>query len=193
MAKEMGCEAYFHETKNKKRIYERFAERKKKEKGEGWEEKKKRKKVIMAISAFGMRIDVARIRMIMHTSEPREILEYAQESDKAGRDRKSSEAIIIRGRISSRKGGGEAERSEEGEAGRKERAKIREFLEAGCQRRAINSYLNDRVDREGCEWGEKRYQKCGGERRENRKESELGLEKNGRKKEKRKGAGSELE
>ena len=147
----------------------------------------------MAISAFGIRIDVARIRIIMHTSEPRGILEYAQESDRTSRDRKSSETIVIKDKISSRRGGEETERLRKKEAGKRERAKIKKFLKAECQQKAIDLYLNDRMNRERCESGEEKCQKCERKRRENKKGSGLGLKKNGKREKERRETGSKLE
>jgi superfamily II DNA helicase RecQ len=51
--------------------------------------------VVAATSALGMGVDIPNIRSIIHISLPRSLLDYAQESGRAGRDRHRSEAIII--------------------------------------------------------------------------------------------------
>lgn len=51
--------------------------------------------VIAATSALGIGVDIPNIRCIVHIGFPRSLLDYAQESGRAGRDQKPSEAIII--------------------------------------------------------------------------------------------------
>ena len=52
-------------------------------------------RIIVATSAFRMGIDITDIRLIVHIGWPRTLLDYAQESGRAGRDRLKSEAVII--------------------------------------------------------------------------------------------------
>jgi RecQ family ATP-dependent DNA helicase len=51
--------------------------------------------VVAATSALGMGVDIPNIRSIIHIGLPRSLLDYAQESGRAGRDGLHSEAIII--------------------------------------------------------------------------------------------------
>jgi len=81
MADILGCEAYYHGQLDKEGVLERF-----RQPGPG---------VIVATSALGMGIDIPDIRSIIHLGRPRTLLDYAQESGRAGRDGQASEAIII--------------------------------------------------------------------------------------------------
>ena len=51
--------------------------------------------VITATSILGIGIDIPDIRSVIYLGRPRILLDYAQESRRAGRDRQPSEAIII--------------------------------------------------------------------------------------------------
>ncbi|KKZ66219.1 hypothetical protein EMCG_08055 [[Emmonsia] crescens] len=81
MASALGCEAYHHQQIDKAGILERF--------------RQGGHRVIVATSALGMGIDIANIRSIIHVGRPRSLLDYGQESGRAGRDGQGSEAIII--------------------------------------------------------------------------------------------------
>ena len=82
LAKEMGCEAYFHDAANKTRILERFVGRRRKDgdRMEVEEEEREKSNTVVATSAFGMGIDVSDIRVIVNVNEPGSMLEYEQES-----------------------------------------------------------------------------------------------------------------
>jgi superfamily II DNA helicase RecQ len=81
MAKILGCEAYYHDQVDKTGVLERF--------------RREPKGVVVATSALGMGVDIPDIRSIIHLGRPRTLLDYAQESGRAGRDGQASEAIII--------------------------------------------------------------------------------------------------
>jgi superfamily II DNA helicase RecQ len=51
--------------------------------------------VIAATNALGMGVDILDIRVIFHIGTPRILLDYTQESGRAGRDSQASKAIII--------------------------------------------------------------------------------------------------
>jgi superfamily II DNA helicase RecQ len=51
--------------------------------------------VIAATSALGMGIDIPDIWCVIHVGQPRTLLDYSQESGRAGRDGLASEAVII--------------------------------------------------------------------------------------------------
>ena len=53
------------------------------------------KKIMIATSAFSLGVDYPHVRRVIHMGSPRTIIEYAQESGRAGRDGKHATAIII--------------------------------------------------------------------------------------------------
>jgi superfamily II DNA helicase RecQ len=53
--------------------------------------------VICAISAPRLGIDISDIRVIVHVDRPRNLLDCARESGRAGRGGKKSEAVILMG------------------------------------------------------------------------------------------------
>ena len=81
MATMLGCEAYYHGSLDQPGTLERF--------------RRQPQGVIVATSALGMGVDIPDIRSIIHLGRPRTLLDYAQESGRAGRDGLHSEAIII--------------------------------------------------------------------------------------------------
>lgn len=52
-------------------------------------------RTIIATSIFRIGINITDIRLIVYISQPRILLDYAQESGRTGRDRLKSEAVII--------------------------------------------------------------------------------------------------
>ena len=107
---------------------------------------------MVATNVFGMKIDVADIKVIMRANESKMMLDYAQESRRAGWDRKRSEVIMVRGRIRAggerggkRRGGGGRGRERRRENKNKKQMewkKIVKILEVKCWKMALNKYLN---------------------------------------------------
>ncbi|RYO48247.1 hypothetical protein AA0116_g12773 [Alternaria tenuissima] len=81
LAKKLDCHAYHHKAVGKASMLEEFAAGK--------------KRVIVATSALGMGVDIPDIRCIIHIDWPFTVLDYAQESGRAGRDGLRSEAVMI--------------------------------------------------------------------------------------------------
>jgi superfamily II DNA helicase RecQ len=81
MAEIFRCEAYHSRQVDRAGVLERFI--------------KGTTDVITATNALGMGVDILDIRVIIHIGAPRMLLDYAQESGRAGRDGQASEAIII--------------------------------------------------------------------------------------------------
>jgi superfamily II DNA helicase RecQ len=55
-------------------------------------------RIIAATSALGIGIDIPDIRCVIHVGRPRTLLDYGQESGRAGRDGLASETVIIQSR-----------------------------------------------------------------------------------------------
>ena len=66
LAERLSCKAFYYDVGNKKKFLEGFINGK--------------QQTVVAINAFGMGINVADIRVIVHANESRTMLDYAQES-----------------------------------------------------------------------------------------------------------------
>ncbi|GME47484.1 hypothetical protein B0A55_11426 [Neofusicoccum parvum] len=123
-------------------------------------------RVVVATSALGMGIDIPDIRLIIHTDEPRDLLDYAQESGRAGRDGLASRAVMVQG----------GQKSDD--------RLVRRYLDGGpCRRTVMDEFLDGSFGRMECrqEQGEERQEiemvdeeGEGGEEEE--KEEEVGRE-----------------
>jgi superfamily II DNA helicase RecQ len=145
LAEALGCDAYYSEVEDRKGRLERFI------RGE--------KRVIVATSALGMGIDIPDIRVVWHVDRPRTLLDYAQESGRAGRDGLKSEAIMV-------KGWGEGDYGEK----REEVELVKRLMGGkGCRREVLEEYL-DGLSGQACEEGD---EKCDGCEKEDGVESDI--------------------
>ena len=119
-----------------------------------------RQQVFTATNALGLGVDAPTIRAVVHVGIVRKMRHYAQESGRAGRDGLASEAIIMRGFRTDRRGrvrvaGFKKEVEEEMQA----------FISGeGCMRVVMDRSMDGRVDRVGCEDGEEACQRCQAQR-----------------------------
>jgi superfamily II DNA helicase RecQ len=135
MAEVFGCEAYHSQQVDRAGVLEWFIQ--------GITD------VVTATNALGMGVDILDIRVIFHMGVPWTLLDYAQESGRAGWDREASEAIIIQPR--GMEGGhpdtmdrreGEDNKEEEEEA----QLVQRYMAGGGCRRVVLDEYLDRMVD-----------------------------------------------
>ncbi|KAF2742023.1 P-loop containing nucleoside triphosphate hydrolase protein [Sporormia fimetaria CBS 119925] len=123
-----------------------------------------RQRVIVATSALGMGVDIPDIRCIVHIDWPFSMLDYAQESGRAGRDGMRSEAVMI-----AQEGDQRPANDEQTEI---EQALVRLYVEGAnrilqCRRVVLDGFLDRRIrERVGCEEGEEKCDVCRGSREE---------------------------
>ena len=147
LAELLQCDAYHHHAPDKPAKMQAFQQG--------------RQSIMVSTSAFGMGVDISDIRVIVHVDEPRSLLDYAQESGRAGRDGEMSEAIIILPpQASPRKPS-----SWQSQAGHKRmdetaRRTIWGYMEAPCHRVVMDGFMDGDVAREGCGSGEEACQPC---------------------------------
>jgi len=106
-----------------------------------------KQRVVVATSALGMGVDIPDVRCIIHIDWPFSVLDYAQESGRAGRDGLVSEAILI-----AQDGDQWATDDKQTEA---EQQLIRRYVDgedgaARCRRVVLDRYLDGKGDRIGC-------------------------------------------
>jgi superfamily II DNA helicase RecQ len=118
-----------------------------------------KQRVMVATSALGIEVDIPNIRCIIYVDWPQTILDYAQKSGRAERDRVRSKAIII-----IQEGHKAACHNQQTKA---EQQLVQVYVErddstARCRRRVLNAYLDGREGRERCENREERCNVCRG-------------------------------
>ncbi|KAL6416340.1 uncharacterized protein AUP68_00557 [Ilyonectria robusta] len=149
LAEEFGCDAYHREVDTRDGKAERLrvwmSGLRRDQYGDG--------RVIVATNALGLGIDVPDIRVVLHIEMPFEMADYAQQSGRAGRDGLRSEAIIVRVDI-------------KGVPGRQrplvvEDAATDDYISGRvCRRVIMDSVMDGRTDRDGCEEGEELCDIC---------------------------------
>jgi superfamily II DNA helicase RecQ len=138
LAEILGCDGYYSEVEDRGGRLKAFMTGK--------------KRVIVATSALGMGIDIPDIRVVWHVDRPRTLLDYAQESGRAGRDGLKSEAIMVGG-------WGEGDYGE-----KEEEVELVERLigAEGCRREVLEEYL-DGLTGQVCGEGDEKCDRCEGE------------------------------
>ena len=81
LAESLNCAAYFAGLEDKAKSLQKWL------KGE--------RRVIVATNALGLGIDVPDVRLVLHAEPVFDLLNYEQESGRAGRDEQRSEAIVL--------------------------------------------------------------------------------------------------
>ena len=72
------------------------SEEKRREARDEWEETRGGKQnVMVATSAFGCGIDVATVRCVIHARAPQTLLDFIQESGRAGRDGSTADSVVL--------------------------------------------------------------------------------------------------
>jgi superfamily II DNA helicase RecQ len=145
LAKLLQCSAYYREMAtdddDKARMVRNFTS--------GLE------KLCTATSMLSLGLDAAGVRVVIHVSMCRLLLQYVQESGRAGRTGASSEAIVLRAYWQAR--GGQVEKS----LGYKLEPAAKDFLCAeSCRRVAVDRHMDGRQDRQQCEVGEAKCDLC---------------------------------
>lgn len=105
-----------------------------------------KERIIVATSALGMGVDIADVRCIVHMDWPFSMLDYAQESGRAGRDNLRSEAILIVQQGQQRINDVQQER---------DHALVRAYIQGKgdkivCRRAVLDGYLDGEKNRTGC-------------------------------------------
>jgi superfamily II DNA helicase RecQ len=149
LAGKLGCDAYHREIDTRDGKAERLkfwmSGTKREQYGDG--------RVIVATNALGLGIDVPDIRAVVHVEMPFRMADYAQQSGRAGRDGQRSEAIVIR--LDAQ---GSSKRPRPLVA---EHAATDSYIRGDvCRRVILDSVMDGRNDREGCEDGEEVCDVC---------------------------------
>jgi superfamily II DNA helicase RecQ len=161
LAQELGCDAYHSKAVDKPGMLEAF--------------RQGVQPVIVATSALGMGIDIPDIRCVIHVGRTRTLLDYAQESGRAGRDGQRSEAIMILDGRGQHWGDPPEKDSSE-----KARELVQRYIDGPvdgirCRRAVLDQYLDGEIDgyqRVQCEDSEEACDWCRGMTGDGRDEEE---------------------
>jgi superfamily II DNA/RNA helicase len=161
LGKELDCPMYYAEV---------GSEAEKKQIRRRWESGEER--VVVASNAFGLGIDQPDVRVVMHVGPIYQMKSYGQESGRAGRDGKRSEAIILVGsgrqealkrhyeRIQRQDVVPQVAITKEDKK-RAEQDKVGRFISgARCRRVHLDQAMDNRFNRARCEEGEEVCDLC---------------------------------
>ena len=108
--------------------------------------------VVVATVAFGMGIDRADVRFVIHAGAPQSLEHYQQEAGRAGRDGLESECVLIASGADFLRWRMMLEKS--GEWTEARRALMRDMeryaASVGCRHRRLVAYFGERFDKEDC-------------------------------------------
>lgn len=139
MAKVLGCKAYYREVGTEEEKRQTQAELV----GRGGA------RVFTATNALGLGIDAPSIRTVVHTGIPFDLRQYGQESGRAGRDGRRSEAIIMQWAKKGRDGRVAMEKNTR--AGEE----VRTFVRGDrCRKVVLEEFMDGNVRALGCRVGE---------------------------------------
>ncbi|KAL8991690.1 MAG: hypothetical protein Q9169_007742, partial [Polycauliona sp. 2 TL-2023] len=103
--------------------------------------------IMVATSSLGLGLDVPNIRAIIHADRPRNLLDYVQESGRAGRDGSFSEAIIVK---TKRWPSNENAKEPKAEELLVDRLMGEDDERLQCRRVMLNEYMDGVMDRVQC-------------------------------------------
>ena len=110
--------------------------------------------IIVATIAFGMGIDKADIRLVVHYDLPKSIEGYFQETGCAGRDGLPSDCVLFFSRGDTRKHDFFIDEIEDEAARRNAKEKLAQMVEYGdlrtCRRRFLLAYLGEKLQSDNC-------------------------------------------
>jgi hypothetical protein len=129
VAARLECAAYYADAPNKQQLLADFVAAD--------------EAVIAATNALGLGVDIPDIRLVVHMGEPATLLDFAQESGRAGRDGRRSRAVVVAGgRLA-------------------QDMLIKRFVDRNeCRRIVLDEYLDGRTNRRACEAEEEPCDVC---------------------------------
>jgi superfamily II DNA helicase RecQ len=136
LAEMLECEAYFAKAGKKTEALQRWVDRE--------------TRVIVGTNALGLGIDVADVRLVVHVEVGYDLMNYGQESGRAGRDGRRSEAIVLlaEDRIMSKYKDTD------------HRLMWEYMLTEGCRRVKLDQFLDGNLDTVECVEGQEACDNC---------------------------------